>query len=811
MRTTRMWLALDLRRRWRSLAVLTLLVALSSAVVLTAIAGARRGETALDRLAARTLPQTAMVLPNKVGFDWAKVRALPEVEALSEFALGTQIPIDGDAAPGDSVGFLPGDTQLGHSLERPVLSAGRMPDPNRADEAYVTPGFLTTFHKRLGDTVTMRLWTPEQAKALAGDDSADVGPPAGPVIPVRIVGVGRSVWTSGVWADGSDQDALLQPSYGVFARYRPNVFAEGVSFTNAHVRLRGGAAALPAFQEHLAQVSGRKDIDVWSNADLMARAQVSYSFQARSLLAFGLAALVASLFLVGQAMARYTMATVADLQVLRAVGMTPRQAAGAAACGPTLAALAGAILGVVAAAAASPWFPLGSAAGVEPHPGFDLDGLVLGLGGAAVPLAVAVASGATAWAALGRQRAAPRARPSVIATALARAGLPVPVVIGSRFALETGQGRTSVPVRPALFGAVAGVLGIVGAFTFSGGVADASSTPARFGQTWQLETFIGVNSQTGAPPDVVTKVFTTIAGVPGVSAVNDSKLDVAHAGNGAAVSLISYAPVERPLDVVLTAGRMPRTPDEVVLTPGSAAAVGMAVGGTVRFSAPLADRELTLVGTGFVPSSPHNDYNTGGWVLPATYANLFGDSFKFRLVQVALRPGADPGAMSERISAATAPVLGGQGLGFAPPALPPPIAQLRQVRILPVALGVFLVILAVGAVGHALATAMRRRRHDVAVLRALGMTRGQSRGIVVTQASVLTLVGLAFGVVLGVALGRTLWRVVADFTPLDYVPPLAFWVLVLVAPTALVVANLLAAWPGRMAARLRIGHVLRAE
>jgi hypothetical protein len=44
------WLRLEVRRRWVSLVVLALLVALSTATVLTAAAGARRGDTALDRL-----------------------------------------------------------------------------------------------------------------------------------------------------------------------------------------------------------------------------------------------------------------------------------------------------------------------------------------------------------------------------------------------------------------------------------------------------------------------------------------------------------------------------------------------------------------------------------------------------------------------------------------------------------------------------------------------------------------------------------------------------------------------------------------
>ena len=101
---------------------------------------------------------------------------------------------------------------------------------------------------------------------------------------------------------------------------------------------------------------------------------------------------------------------------------------------------------------------------------------------------------------------------------------------------------------------------------------------------------------------------------------------------------------------------------------------------------------------------------------------------------------------------------------------------------LPLALGAFLALLAVGAVGHALATAVHRRRGELAVLRALGMTRLQSRLVVVTQASVLAAVGLAFGVPLGFALGRFIWRLVAQSTPLAYHPPLAVWALVLIAP-----------------------------
>jgi ABC-type antimicrobial peptide transport system permease subunit len=216
-------------------------------------------------------------------------------------------------------------------------------------------------------------------------------------------------------------------------------------------------------------------------------------------------------------------------------------------------------------------------------------------------------------------------------------------------------------------------------------------------------------------------------------------------------------------------------------------------------------------GSGLVPNGYHNTYADGGWITDAGYGRLFS-GFKFHTVYLALRPGTTVTSAMPALAAslaATNPDLA--NYSFYPPEPVSQITALREVRFLPIVLGIFLGLLAVGAVGHALATAVRRRALDLAVLRALGLTQRQCRWIVATQASVLAVIGLIFGVPLGLAVGRSVWRAVASYTPFEYVAPTAVWMLALIAPAALLIGNLLASWPGQRAARLRIATILRAE
>lgn len=110
-----------------------------------------------------------------------------------------------------------------------------------------------------------------------------------------------------------------------------------------------------------------------------------------------------------------------------------------------------------------------------------------------------------------------------------------------------------------------------------------------------------------------------------------------------------------------------------------------------------------------------------------------------------------------------------------------------------------------------LLVAVRRRRAEIAVLRALGLTPAQVRRTVATQAAVYAVAGLGLGIPLGIAAGRLLWRLVSEQTPFVYRPPLPALVLLLAVPITLLAVQVLALPVARLGCRARVAEVLRAE
>jgi hypothetical protein len=792
-----MWFLVEWRGRWRALVGLALLIAFATASVQATTAGARRGATAVDRLLEVTEPATLAMLPNQGAFDWDVVRTMPQVESVSAFAV-SGFAVEGisearDVDPTAIGGFPFVDDEIWDTIERPVVLEGRIPDPTRSDEVAVTANFVDYFDMGVGDQVTLRLYDVRQLDTL--DES---GPPTGPGIHATIVGVIRSGWFGDT--PGNPAGAVL-PSPGLHAEFPDNVVGTaGAINVNALVRLRDRSADLDQFLRDFTELTGIENVETFDLVAAADHVEDVASFESRALLLLSLTALLASLALIGVAVSRFVGASSTDFAALRTIGLTPSQTRWAAAGPPTAAGAVGALLGTGIAVLASGRFPIGTASDLEPSPGLSFDPLALLPALLVIPGLIAVAAVLSLRADDRSRSATPRATGIESITS----NWPLPIGLGTRFALSARTTPASGSARPALIGAVLGVTGVVAALTFAHGIADATDDYRRFGQTYDLYAFFGADGQDYVDPDAA---LSTIADDPDVDAVLDVLTESARSDSGS-VSLFTHGTTSSAglpaVDVVVTEGRLPSTDSEIALAPLSAESEGVGIDDTITLTGTDGSATLTVTGLAFVPAGPHNGYAEGGWVTPTAFTGLF-DSFRFHFGLVATAPDADPQGVLARLTADDIYVSDGP---ISPPAERDELAQLRTV---PTLLAAFLALLGIGSVAHTLASTARRRRHDVAMLRALGMRPRATGAIVFFQAAVIALVGLTIGVPLGLILGRLVWRSVALDTPVEFVVPENWPMIVLIGVVVLAVAALLAAWPAKRWASLRLGDELRAE
>ena len=139
------------------------------------------------------------------------------------------------------------------------------------------------------------------------------------------------------------------------------------------------------------------------------------------------------------------------------------------------------------------------------------------------------------------------------------------------------------------------------------------------------------------------------------------------------------------------------------------------------------------------------------------------------------------------------------------------INNLNEIGRFPLILAGVLGLMAVATLAHTLITSIRRRRHDLAILKTLGFVRGQVSATVAWQATTFGALAILIGIPIGIVAGRWGWNVFANHlgvVPEAVVPAI---LVLLIAPATILVANLLAVVPGRIASRLRPANVLRTE
>jgi ABC-type antimicrobial peptide transport system permease subunit len=142
---------------------------------------------------------------------------------------------------------------------------------------------------------------------------------------------------------------------------------------------------------------------------------------------------------------------------------------------------------------------------------------------------------------------------------------------------------------------------------------------------------------------------------------------------------------------------------------------------------------------------------------------------------------------------------------------PEVIVSSGSIETVPTVLGAGLGAGAVVALGITLVASVRRRRRDLAVMRTLGLSARQLATVVAWQATVAVLIGTVVGVPTGIVLGRELWDLFARGIQAVPAPDVPTLLVAAIGLGAIVLANVVAVIPGRIAARTPTGLLLRSE
>jgi hypothetical protein len=715
--------------------------------------------------------------------------------------------------------------------DRVAVFQGRMANPNRANEIVMPANSARILGVHLGQVVPFGLYTDAESSS-PGFDTPKVVPRL--VVRTRLVGI--AVLNTELVQDDIDQTfgvvlltpALVREAFAVFPTATPTLYG---------LQLDHGGRDVAAVQQEVVRLLPRGFTAEFHVASrVVTEVELAIKPESVALGGFGAIAALVCLVLGVQAISRQLRFGDEDRRVLRAIGAGPAAAAGDGLIGMFGAVVLGSLVAVGVAVGLSPLSPLGPVRPVYPDTGIAFDWTVLGVGLAVLVGVLGAATMALSYRGaphrMARLRSA-RTPSSAIARGAEAAQMPLVGVIGARFALEPGRGRTAVPVRSALFGTVLAVAMVVATLTFASSLRTLVSHPALYGWNWSY----ALNPSSDVPPQSL-RLLNHDPDVAGWTGVDYNNVDI----GGQTVPVLFGLPHPE-VSAPILSGHGLDANDQIVIGAATLAVLHKHVGDTVfvsygtRADAPLyvPPNRLVIVGTATFPAvgfisfvADHTSMGTGALLSEAVLPSPFQRALQSRdpnlngpeLVFVRLRTGvsAQVGrADMQRIANvankvfAADPNAGGNYVTVLGVQRPAQIVNYRSIGSTPVVLAVGLAAGAIIALGLTLFASVRRRRRDLALLKTLGFTQRQLAAAVAWQATVAAVAGVIVGIPLGVVIGRDLWILFArnlNAVPDPTMPGL--WVL-LVGVGALVFANLVAALPGRSAAHTPTGLVLRAE
>ncbi len=810
---------------------LILLVGLVGGVAMGAIAGGRRTQSSFPAYLASTNPSdyaaiTAVINPligSTLGYNPAllhRIARLPHVKRVGSGSGLNVIPLGPNDTPLDVPSFPPAagnglgsDDGYGFDQDRLTVVEGQLPDPRRADQIAVLTAVAKVVHIHLGQHILMGVYTNAQTNSPAFG-SAKVTP----YRTIEVTVTALVLQAQNLIADDVDNSVSLAFFTPAFTR---QFLACCTNYTASGIQV-AGRANLGRVDTELQGVLPPNFPAPIVVSTVVAKAERALKPESIALGVFGLIAALAALLIAAQVIGRQTRLASDDLRTLRALGADPAMTTVDGLIGIVGAVLIGSVLAVVVAVGLSPLAPIGPVRPVDPTPGLSFDWTVLGLGFVVLVLGLSAIAVVLSYRAVPRgadeRRRRSEGRRSGAATAAASLGLPTPAVTGVRFALEPGVGRNAVPVRSAILGAALAVVVVVSTVTFSASLNSLVSHPRLWG--WNWDSILSAGGGSGNIPDHrVTQLLDADRYVRSWSGAYAYDLHI----DGQVIPVLGERPGAAVQPPVLS-GHGLAGPGQIVLGAITLAQLHKHIGATVTERAGSGKTTtLQIVGVDTMPTigaggGPHLEMGIGALLpytlIPPAARDPFDDPATGpEEIFVNFRPG-----VNDKAATASLQRIGNEvsntfnfGVFTGPPLRPAEIINYRSMGTTPAILGSALAAGAVVALGLTLVASVRRRRRDLALLKTLGSTRRQLASVVAWQSSVAVLIGTVVGVPLGIVLGRVLWTLFANeihAVPSPSVPALS---IVLIAVGALVLANVVAAIPGRLAARTPTAVLLRAE
>ncbi len=297
-------------------------------------------------------------------------------------------------------------------------------------------------------------------------------------------------------------------------------------------------------------------------------------------------------------------------------------------------------------------------------------------------------------------------------------------------------------------------------------------------------------------------LFEVLAAEPGVAAFAPA-VGVPISADGLSIGVLGVEPAPGIAPSPILDGRAPTAAREVALGRRTLEQLGRQVGDTVRIDGGGGPVDVTITGTAVVPEVNQGGPGLGeGGVMTLAGVRALVPTQQPNIALVRFAPGGEDSPAIEQLRFAGELV---------PPVVPDALYDLERVRALPTVLSALLAALGVATLVHSLVSLVRGHRRDLAVLKVLGFTRSQVAATAAWQGTAFAVVALAVGLPLGLAVGRWLWRAIADQLGIVAAPRLPILAVLVMIPAVLVVANVAAAVPGWLAARVRPADVLRSE